>query len=56
MVNVVLLFGGQSVEHDISCITHKQVVDAIDSKKYQVKSVYLDKNNKGKSLSIFLIL
>lgn len=45
MVNVVLLFGGQSVEHDISCITHKQVVDAIDSKKYQVKSVYLDKNN-----------
>ena len=45
MINLVLLFGGKSVEHDISVITYKQVVSAVDLKKYNVLSVYLDKNN-----------
>lgn len=45
MINVLILFGGKSVEHDISIITYTQVICAIDLKKYNVKSVYLDQDN-----------
>ena len=41
MINVLLLFGGKSVEHDISIITYTQVLSAMDLKKYNVKSVGL---------------
>ena len=46
MINLVVLFGGMSVEHDISVITYKQVISAIDFKKYNVLSLYLDKGNE----------
>lgn len=46
MINAVLLFGGKSVEHDISVITYTQVLNAIDLKKYNVKSVYMDHDNQ----------
>ena len=55
MINLVLLFGGKSVEHDISVITYKQVVSAVDLKKYNVLSVYLDKNNDFYLLKVMLM-
>ena len=54
MINLVLLFGGKSVEHDISVITYKQVLSAVDLKKYNVLSVYLDKNNDFYLLRVLL--
>lgn len=45
MINAIILFGGKSVEHDISVITYTQVISAIDLKKYNVRSVYLDQDN-----------
>ncbi len=45
MINLGVVFGGKSVEHDISIITFTQVVSAIDQEKYKIIPLYLDKDN-----------
>lgn len=42
---VGVLFGGRSVEHDISIISAIQVMKVIDKNKYQVVPLYLTKDN-----------
>ncbi len=44
-MNIILIFGGNSLEHDISVITAKQIYE-IAKIKHNVKLVYLDKNDK----------
>lgn len=36
---VAVLFGGQSSEHGVSCLTARNVVDAIDAERYEVITV-----------------
>lgn len=43
--NIAIIYGGRSVEHDISILTFLQVVRAIDTSKYNVIPIYLDKDN-----------
>jgi D-alanine-D-alanine ligase len=38
-IRLVVLFGGQSAEHDVSCVTAKHVVDAADSRRYRLEPV-----------------
>lgn len=45
METIVLLFGGNSVEHEISILTFKQVYQAINKDKYNVLSIYVSKDN-----------
>lgn len=45
-MNVVIAFGGKSVEHDISIITYFQILNSIDLKKYHVYPVYFSKDNE----------
>lgn len=45
MINVGIVFGGKSVEHDISIITFYQVYYAINKEKYKIIPIYLDRNN-----------
>ena len=33
---VAIIFGGQSSEHDISCISGRTVAGAIDAERYEV--------------------
>ncbi len=42
--NVGIIFGGQSVEHDVSIITGLQIVENIDKNKYNITPIYIDKN------------
>lgn len=44
-MRVVVLFGGTSVEHEISIITGMQVISSLRRDKYQVIPVYLTKSN-----------
>ena len=44
-LNVYLMFGGESVEHEISIITAKQVLKKINKDKYNIYPIYFDKNN-----------
>jgi len=43
---VGLVFGGPSVEHDISLITASQIYASIDKKKYQILPIYYTKNKR----------
>lgn len=46
MEKIVLLFGGNSLEHEISILTFKQVYHAINKDKYEVINIYVSKDNK----------
>ena len=45
-IKVAILFGGNSVEHEISIISALQAIKALDKIKYEVIPLYLTKNNK----------
>ena len=45
-LNVYLMFGGKSVEHEISIITTKQVLKKIDKNKYNIYPIYFNKENE----------
>jgi D-alanine-D-alanine ligase len=46
MLNVCVLFGGDSVEHEISIISAQQAMAALDRSKYTVVPLYLAKNKQ----------
>lgn len=45
-MRVGIVFGGPSVEHDISIITASQIFASIDKKKYDVMLIYYSKDRK----------
>ena len=45
-ISVGVFFGGKSTEHEISCISANQVLNAIDQDKYDVLPIYISKNNE----------
>ena len=53
MINVAVMFGGRSVEHDVSIISAIQAMENFDKSKYNVYPVYITKDNEfyyGESL------
>lgn len=46
MKNLMIVFGGKSVEHDISIITGVQIVNACKGLGYNLYPVYIDRENK----------
>lgn len=46
MLNVAVLFGGRSVEHEVSVITGLQVIENIDKTKYNVFPIYISKDGR----------
>ena len=57
--NIGVIYGGQSVEHDVSIITGLQIIENIDNNKYNITPFYIDKNgdwftgNKLKNIDIY---
>ena len=45
-IKLCVLFGGKSVEHEVSVISALQAIAAIDPEKYDVIPVYITKNNE----------
>ena len=45
MKKILILFGGNSFEHNISCKSAKTIIDNIDQKKYIIKIVGIDLDN-----------
>lgn len=45
-MNIAIIFGGKSSEHDISVITALQVINAIDKGKYKIYPIYITKNGE----------
>ena len=45
MKKVLILFGGNSVEHDVSCSSAKSILKNIDRKKFKVEACVVSKKN-----------
>jgi D-alanine-D-alanine ligase len=44
-IKLAVFFGGKSVEHEVSVITALQTIRSLDTSKYEIIPVYIDKNN-----------
>jgi len=44
-IKLAVFFGGKSVEHEVSIITALQAAKSLDTDKYDIIPVYIDKNN-----------
>ncbi|MDR2558723.1 MAG: D-alanine--D-alanine ligase [Oscillospiraceae bacterium] len=44
-IKLAVFFGGKSVEHEVSVITALQAIGSLDTSKYDIIPVYIDKNN-----------
>ena len=42
-INLAIIFGGKSGEHEVSLVSGKSIFDALDKKKYNIKLVGIDK-------------
>ncbi|MCH4208485.1 MAG: D-alanine--D-alanine ligase [Solobacterium sp.] len=45
-LNIAVFFGGESVEHEVSIISARQAMDAMDSEKYNIIPVYVAKDRR----------
>jgi D-alanine-D-alanine ligase len=45
-LRVAILFGGKSAEHEISLISARNIVEAMDKNKYEVVSIGIDKHGR----------
>jgi len=45
-INLAVLFGGKSVEHEISVISALQAMNHIDTNKYEIFPIYITKGNE----------
>lgn len=46
MKKILLIFGGNSTEHDISIKSAQSIVNNIDKKKFDITPIYINKNNE----------
>ncbi|MEL0284040.1 MAG: hypothetical protein VW964_05680, partial [Ilumatobacter sp.] len=46
VIELVVLFGGRSAEHEISCITASHVVAAIDQRRHPVTLIGIDREGR----------
>ena len=53
-LNIGVLFGGRSVEHEISVITGLQLIKALDTEKYKVVPVYVTPSGEWYSSQVLL--
>ncbi|MEY4655793.1 MAG: D-alanine--D-alanine ligase, partial [Actinomycetota bacterium] len=44
--HVIVLFGGESAEHDVSCVTAAHVLRALDPKKYRISAIGITRDGK----------
>lgn len=56
MKKVAVIFGGKTVEHEVSVITGMQIIENMDKNKYEIIPIYIDKEGRwltGPSLMKF---
>ena len=50
-INVVVLFGGESAEHDVSCITAAHVLRALNADKYEITTIGITRSGDWVSVN-----
>lgn len=54
-INLALIFGGKSAEHEVSIQSAMNIFSALDKKKYDIILIYIDKNGKWRLVKHFKI-
>ncbi|MEY4796079.1 MAG: hypothetical protein RLZZ105_505 [Actinomycetota bacterium] len=52
---IIVLFGGESAEHDVSCVTAAHVLRALDPQKYDVTTVGITRDAQNDSSQLVVI-
>ena len=50
-ISVVVLFGGESAEHDVSCVTAAHVLRALDTEKYEITTIGITRDGEWVSVN-----
>ena len=45
-ISIVVLFGGESAEHDVSCVTAAHVLRALDTEKYEITTIGITRDGE----------
>ena len=45
-IKIGVIFGGKTVEHEISIITANQAITSLNKEKYEIVPIYISKNGK----------
>lgn len=45
-VNLIVIFGGQSAEHDVSCVTATHVLRAVDQTRYRITPIGINRDGQ----------
>lgn len=51
-IRLLIVFGGQSAEREISCLTAAHVLRAVDSERYEVETIGIDKSGQFVSVDV----
>ncbi|NIM59837.1 MAG: D-alanine--D-alanine ligase [Candidatus Aminicenantes bacterium] len=54
-INIALLFGGRSAEHEISLISATSIYKNLDKKKFEITSIYINKKGDWKIVELPLL-
>ena len=46
MIKVGIIFGGKSVEHEISLLSAQNILESLDKNKYEPVVIYIDKRGR----------
>ena len=49
---LLVLFGGQSAEHDVSCVTAKHVLDAVRSDRYDIVPIGIERDGSWNMVAV----
>ncbi|MCK4364315.1 MAG: D-alanine--D-alanine ligase A, partial [Candidatus Aminicenantes bacterium] len=49
-INIALLFGGRSAEHEVSLISATSIYKNLDKKKFAITSIYINKKGAWKTV------
>ena len=45
--NILFLYGGASFEHEVSCLSIKNIIKEINKEKYNYQIIYISKKING---------
>ena len=52
MLRICIIYGGNSVEHEISIISANSILNNLDQKKYKIIGIYITKNGSFREARI----
>ena len=46
-ISLAIIFGGRSAEHDVSLVSARNIINAVNKKKYTIVPIFIDRGGRG---------